>query len=149
MKGFITTIAIVLFSMSSFAFSSGLTPMAGDEDHGGEHQDKVHNCVHAGMDAAKTTDDQHKVIHGHMVAMMQAKKDHAQGLHEGMHAMKLAWSKHPVSTEEIMAAEALMNSHTSPIKAAVRDALIGVVNVLTVEQRPLFDHAFMTCMHSN
>lgn len=149
MKKMVVTLATLLVSASTWA----MLPVydIGDGEHGGHQgrQEKMHKCLHDGMKAAELTEDQHHQIHQNMMAAKQVKMDHKDAIHEGMRVMMEAWKQHPIVKADVVAAEENLKAHKMPVKAAMRDAMIDSLNLLSADQRQKFDAAVMACIHEN
>lgn len=140
MKKLIVLLALITTPAFAADFSGIL------ENHPGE---KMHECVHAGFQSTNMTEEQHTVVHKAMMDAMAVMDQHKDGIHAGMRAVMGAFSKHPIDRNEVVSAEVNLKVDMEPVREAMRDSLITGINVLSSEQRSLFDHAFMQCMHES
>ena len=138
------SICITMFSFSAFAyqtqyptfgaFAEALLPA------------KVHDCVLEGWMAAGTSDDQ--------TAQAQKVLNDARGvlgtqqaaIETGITNLNAAWAKYPVDATEVMTAEAALDKEIKPVKESFRGAAISVLNLMTADQRKLYDADFATCI---
>ena len=159
MKKTMTTLAAFLLASTAFAGSPDFTAFNLDDATppapapapapGHPHGGKLHQCMRQAWKMSSPTQDQNKAAHDFVAAVRAVMTQHKDGLHQGMTALKAAWKKYPIAKDEVVAAEASFHEHMMPVKEAVRDAHIGILNLLTAEQRGTFDAAFTSCMHGH
>lgn len=137
-------VSMVSILLVSSAYGFDYSAMANE----GGHDNKMHQCVHKGFESAKISEEQHKQIHGYMMNAKNVMKEHKEAIHNGMQSMMTAWKKHPISKDEVVAAEGNLQQHMTPVKVAMRDSMIDSLNVLSADQRKDFDSAFASCMKS-
>ena len=135
-----------LIGSSAFAQQSKFSALK-SEGHEGGHG-RIHQCMEEGWDETSPTDEQDAQLAAILSEVRAVVEANKPAMHEAHHALMGAWKKHPVMKDEVVAAEAQMSAAMAPVKAAMRDAGIGMLNLLDADQRALYDSAFMECMHS-
>jgi hypothetical protein len=63
-----------------------------------------------------------------------------------MQALKATLAKHPISKAEVNSAVEGVHRVGDPLKQAVQDAKIDVINLLSADQRKTFDNVMTRCM---
>lgn len=136
-----------LVSFPAFAISS---PDFGALEDSGQQMvtphKKMHRCLKRGWRASRPSDEQKAQAETIMADAKAVMAEHKDAIVMGVQAMKDAWKKHPVSKDEVVAAENTLKEHIMPVKEAFRDAGIEVLNLLSAEQRTNFDTAFESCL---
>jgi len=116
-------------------------------EHGGG--DRMHECMKAGWQAAQPSEDQNKQAHEFMCEAHKTMEAHKDAIHQGVRDVMHAWMQHPIVKDDVITAESHLHDHIVPVSAAMRDARINILNLLSAEQRGQFDHAFHECIHHN
>ena len=109
-------------------------------------QKKMHRCIKRGWRAARPSEEQKAQAETLMADAKAVLAEHKDAIVSGVQAMKDAWKKHPVSRDEVVAAENALKEQIMPVKEAFRDAGIEVLNLLSGEQRTSFDAAYTGCI---
>lgn len=148
MTKFMTTLFALSLSTAAFAatpdfsaLDSGLELDGGHGGHGGKHA-----CIHHAWKAAKPTAEQNtqaKALLGSVKTVVERNKD---AIKADFHALMAAWAKYPVSKTEVVAAQANLQGGVAPIREAALDAKIGVLNLLSENQRLAFDESLKECV---
>jgi hypothetical protein len=116
-------------------------------DHHGHGHGKMGACMKEAWAATKPSDDQNKQAGAFCEtakAVIDANKDAAKSAMQGL---MTEWMKQPVSRDGVIAAEGTAETAFAPIKGAVRDTKISILNLLTADQRKAFDQEFIECLH--
>lgn len=149
----IISISVLGLSMGSWAntpdfsvFSQKTTLECPRHGHGQDPRNKVHECMKNSWVAAAPSDEQNKQARDFMIEARTAIESHKEAIHSGIQNIFAAWSKYPISKEEVVAAEAAVQPEFAAVKDAVQDARIGVLNLLTQDQRTTFDQTFTACI---
>lgn len=122
-------------------------PAEPEKPHHGHHGLRI--CKRAGWEAAQPTAEQTEKAK----EIIQSVKSVVQQNREAIHAAKKgvfeAWKKHPISKEEVKAALHALHEAKKPVKEAILDARISILNLLSDQQRTAFDHAFIECVKAH
>jgi uncharacterized protein with FMN-binding domain len=114
-----------------------------DNDHGGG---KGHECGQKAWTATNPSDAQNAQARENFQRAKAVYEEHKEGIHQAMQAMHAAWVKHPIVKDEVKEAGMQMHHHMMPVKVAVTTARIDTINLLSLDQREIFNRTMMDCM---
>lgn len=75
-------------------------------------------------------------------------EDNKEKIHAAMHGLHTAMKAHPISKADVKAAKANLKNTLDPLTDAAEDAAIDTINLLSAEQRSVFDRVLMRCKHN-
>ena len=145
MTKLISIFCALFISVSAFAMKPDFSAFDHDGGNGG---DKMRTCMKDAWYSADPSEVQNQQAHYFMMGVKAVYEANKEGIMQGMHSMMAAWKKHPVSKDEVVAAEGGLKEHLTPVTEALRDGHINVINLLSIDQRAAFDEAFKACMEN-
>ena len=138
MKKIILSICTLFLTTTAFA----QTPELFDAAMGG----KMKKCAKESWNASSPSDSQKMQAAAFYAEAKAVYEMHKEGLKSAKAQMHMAWMKHPLVRDEVIAAESSLLTHFMPVKDAFRDAGLYTLNVLDPTQRAVFNNAFHTCL---
>jgi hypothetical protein len=132
----------LLVSVSAFANSSGDF----DYSQSNSSMKKLHTCIKGGWAASKPTDQQESDSKAFIQAARDSWEQNKEAVISAKKDLIAAWSAYPIVAEHVATAETDFQTALAPVKTAMRTSLIGVLNLLSNDQRKAFDQSFMSCM---
>lgn len=137
-------LSVLFVSSSAFAASPDFSVLKYlDGGHGG---DKGSECGHKAWTATNPSEAQNAQARENFARAKAVCEEHKEGMHQAMQAMHAAWIKHPIVRDEVKSAGMQLHEHMMPIQIAVTDARIDTINLLTSDQRNVFNRTMMDCM---
>ncbi|MGE0616404.1 MAG: hypothetical protein AB7P04_12260 [Bacteriovoracia bacterium] len=135
-----SSLAVLLISSAAFAETVDFADLK--ENGAG----KVHECMHEAWKAADTSDEQNNKAGEIIAGARDVMKKNKEAIQKAMKGMMVAWKAHPISRDAVIAAEKGLMEAGAPVHGAIRDAQVGVINLLSKEQREVFNEVFMECV---
>src|SRR5437773_11851900 len=143
----ILAVGTLLLSGAAFAAMPSFKNFdAGDEPH---QPSKLGQCMRTAWESTQPTDDQNQQAQAQCAELKTVVDAHKDAIKTDAQALMVAWSHHPVSRDEVVAAEKALHDEIVPVKEAIRDAGINILNLLSQEQRDEFNQTFIGCMQGS
>lgn len=106
---------------------------------------KMHECMRGAWRAANPSAEQNRAAHQIMVEVHNGVKDQIPAVREAMKGLHDAYVKHPISKQEVSAAEDNLKKIGGPVHNMIRDGQIDIVNLLDANQRNAFNESMKEC----
>ena len=137
----------LLFSASTFAAESDFS-LTSRADMNLKNIHQLRKCLKEGWKAATPTDAQKTESKTLVEAARKTIKDNKATLKKDKEDVMTAWAASPIVSADVEAAEARLRTDMIAVHSAVRDDIIGVLNLLSADQKKAFNTSFKSC-HSS
>lgn len=141
----LTLLLISVASMMSISAYARTSAAYAKLDHGGD-MGRFHQCMKEAWFDAEPTDEQNENAQAVLAQLKAVFDEHMPAVRDALAALAAAWHEHPITQAKVVAAEGSLTTAAGPIKSALRDGVIEVINLLSDEQRAEFDDSFEYCM---
>jgi hypothetical protein len=145
-----TTTAFLLTGATSLLLLSGTARAfdfeAGPMDGIGAAKEKLEKCLKESWKQTAPTEVQQHKAEVYMAEAKVVKETRKPELDAAKHAYLAAWKAYPISRDEVIAKEAVLGAQLKMLKATYRDAGINILNLLSGDQRKVFDATFKQCL---
>jgi len=137
----------LIFSLNTFAAESDVSIFGGaDTMHSSYKQ--LQECIKNGWEAASPTDVQTgevKVLIQNVKTVLERQR---VVLKKDKQDLLKAWGDFPISSQAVEAAEMALHNDIMPVYKSLREAKIRALNLLTADQKNIFNSTFASC-HKN
>ena len=137
-------LAIALFSVSAMAYQTEYPTFAAFANH--LMPQKLHDCMVEAWLSAGTPDD--------LTAQAQKALIDARGvlaanqvtITAGINRLNAAWAQYPVKSLDVGIADFILRREMEPVEKAFSAAALTVLNLMSADQRKLYDADFAVCI---
>lgn len=109
---------------------------------------EIRACFKSAWAAANPAREQNERAREELTAMKTVFEENRAALEGGLMGLLGAWKAHPVSIDDVKAAEEALKTAITPVHEAVRTGSANVLNLLTAEQRSVFDDKLLDCLQA-
>ncbi|MFZ9594559.1 MAG: Spy/CpxP family protein refolding chaperone [Bdellovibrionia bacterium] len=109
------------------------------------HMQNLRECLKEGWQAAVPTEAQKNEARTLVQTTRGLLKAQKEGIRKARKDLFTAWSKSPVVPSEVEEAENRLRTDMVPVHNVIRENMVSVLNLLTPDQKLLFNDAFKSC----
>ncbi len=136
MKRLLVGLALLGFTNSFAAATDDLKIAQGQGD----------KCFAKAFRATEPTDEQKESAHAVHEAVKKVYEDNKSAMEAAGSAYMAAMMKHPIVMEDAVAAAHTLGEAVHPVQAAIFTGSITIVNLLSEDQRAIFNRVMHRCM---
>ena len=142
------TISIIICTLAVSAIAAAATPDLRELGAADDHHKQMAECMQEGWAATHPTDAQNQSLATLMTTLHNTVAANKDAIETAAREFFLTWGHHPIDGNAVHQAQYTLDNTIAPVKTAVIDTMVSAINLLTIEQRDLYDHAFAVCMNS-
>jgi hypothetical protein len=135
---------IALFSLSAMAYQPEFPTFVDFANH--LMPQKLHDCMVEAWLAAGTPDDLTAQAQKALIDARGVLGSHQAPITSAIDRLNAAWAKYPVSPLDVGLADMILRHEIEPVQRAFSTAALTVLNLMSADQRKLYDADFKVCI---